>query len=118
MKLEFSIWIASKTRWAHLTKGIEMPTVPRVGEYMKFNNDEMGDYFPWRITEVTYRESGHVDVCTELLDNQDDRGYSFESEVEFDEYYQSYLDMGWRCERGVGPNRRTRGKDMTSPDDC
>jgi hypothetical protein len=28
MDIEFSIWLASKTRWAHLTKTINMQTVP------------------------------------------------------------------------------------------
>ena len=36
--IEFSIWLASKSRWAHLTKMIGMPVVPRVGEFVKFSN--------------------------------------------------------------------------------
>lgn len=106
--LEFSIWLASKTRWAHLTKTISMPVMPRVGEYVKFRNEQEGDYFPWRISEITYRETGQIEVRTELLDNVDDRMYSFEEEREFDEYLQSYLNEGWRCKRGVRPNTRCK----------
>ena len=106
MQIEFSIWLASKTRWAHLNKTISMLSVPRVGEFMKFKNEEMGDYFAWEITSVTYREPDKIEVWTELLDNIDDRGYSFETEEEFDEYFESYLAEGWLCERGVGPNKR------------
>jgi hypothetical protein len=110
--IRFSIWIASKTRWTHLTKLIAMPTTPRVGEYMKFLNAEQGDYFAWQVTEVTYREGGPVEISTELLDNIDQRGYSFETEAEFDEYLQSYLAEGWTCEGGIGPNRRYKGNDV------
>jgi hypothetical protein len=110
-EIEFSIWLASKTRWTHLTNRISMASVPRVGEYMKFRNAELGDYFAWRVTEVTYREGGIVEISTELLDDIDGRGYSFEAEEEFDDYLKSYMAEGWRCERGIGPNRRYRGDD-------
>lgn len=106
MDLEFSIWLATKTRWAHLTKVIAMPAVPRVGEFLKFKNAVVGDYFAFEVSSVTYREDGHVEVWTELLDNIDNRMYSFEEEPEFDEYFNSYLAEGWQCPRGVGPNRR------------
>lgn len=106
MDLEFSIWLASKTRWVHLTKVIAMPVVPRVGEFLKFKNAVVGDYFAFQVSEITYRESGKIEVWTELLDNVDNRMYSFEEEAEFDEYFQSYLAEGWQSPRGVGPNRR------------
>ena len=109
VEVEFSIWLASKTRWAHLTKTISMPTVPRVGEFVKFRNKKVGAYFPWQVSEVTYCESGEIEVWTGLLDNIDGRGYSFESEEEFDEYFQSYVSENWRCERGIKPNTRFKG---------
>jgi hypothetical protein len=99
--LEFSIWIASKTRRSHLTKTIKMQAMPRVGEWIKLKNDVVGDYFAWKITEITHRECGHTEVSTELLNNTDGRGYSFENEDEFDEYFQSYISEGWACELGV-----------------
>lgn len=105
LSIEFSIWLASKTRWVHLTKVIECPAVPRVGDFMKFNNAEIGDYFPWEVAHVTYHESGAIAVGTELLDNIDERGYSFGSETEFDECYRSYLAEGWVSEKGVGENK-------------
>ena len=83
-----------------------MPVVARVGEFMKFDNKEQGDYFAWRVTQVTYRESGQIEVWTELLNDVDNRGYSFETEQEFDEYLKSYIAEGWRCDRGVKPNTR------------
>jgi hypothetical protein len=118
MNLELSIWLASKTRWAHLTKVIDMPVVPRVGEFLKFRNAVVGDYFGFQVSEVTYREGGNIEVWTELLDNIDDRMYSFEEEAEFDEYFHSYLAEGWQCPRGVGPNRRIHSAAPTSRDDA
>ncbi len=106
MDVEFSIWLATRTRWAHLTKAISMSAVPRVGEFVKFANKELGDYFAYSVKQVTYRESGQIEVWTELLENIDDRGYSFEDETEFDEYLASYVAEGWTCSRGVQPNRR------------
>ncbi|HEX5103224.1 MAG TPA: hypothetical protein VFV87_05405 [Pirellulaceae bacterium] len=107
-EIQCSIWLASKTRWAHLTKLVRLASVPRVGEYLKFQNHEQGDYFAWRVSQVTYRESGEIEVWTELLDNIDDRGYSFDEESEFDSYFQSYVGEGWTCERGIKPNTRCK----------
>ena len=106
MDLKFSIWLATKTRWTLLTKVITMPAVPRVGEFMKFNNAVAGDYFAFQVSQVTYREGGLIEVWTELLDNVNNRMYSFEEEAEFDEYLNSYLAEGWQCPSGVGPNRK------------
>lgn len=106
--LSVSIYLASKSRWAHLEKTIELPAVPRVGEWLKLRNNEMGDYFGWRVEQVTHRESGPVEVMTGLLDDVDGRGYSFESEGEFDSYVASYLACGWSCPHGVRPNPRLR----------
>jgi hypothetical protein len=116
MKIRFSVWIASKTRWSHLTKVVEMPVVPRVGEFMKFRNAKLGDYFAFQISQVTYREAGEIDVWTELLGNVDDRMYSFEEEAEFDDYYHSYLEEGWECPRGVGPNTKYGSYQQTGRD--
>lgn len=106
--LTFSIWIASKTRWAHLTKTIQMEAVPRVGEFVKFTLQGEDDYVPWRISEITYRETGSIEIWTELLDDVDGRGYSFEDEDDFDEALSEYQDSGWDCPRGVKANTRVK----------
>ena len=108
MNITFRIYLATKSKWVHLTKTIDMPTVPRVGEYVKFKNDEMGDYFGFKVTEVTYRETGAIEIMTEPLDFIDDGIHSFddEDEEEFEEYYDSYLQEGWSSERGIKPNNR------------
>jgi len=110
MEIKFSIWLATKTRWAHLTKLINLPTVPLVGEFEKFNNGVVGDYVGWQVSEIIYRESGQIEVQSELLDDQNSRGYSFEEESEFDEYFYSYIKEGWACDRGIGKNTRYLNK--------
>jgi hypothetical protein len=87
MEIQFSIWMATKTRWAHLTKNVSMVAMPRVGEFVKFKNEKVGDYFAWKIAQVIYREDGEIAAWTDLLNNTDDRMYSFEEEEEFDEYF-------------------------------
>ncbi|WP_413114110.1 hypothetical protein [Thaumasiovibrio sp. DFM-14] len=103
-EIEFSIWLASKKQWVHLVKVISLSTVPRVGEFIKFENRVVGDYFGWKISEVTYRENGKIEVSTELLDNIDQRMYSFEEDEEFQEYYESYLAEGWISPHGIKAN--------------
>lgn len=107
-QLTFSIWLASKTRWAHLTKTIDMQAVPRAGEFVKFTLKGEDDYVPWRVSEITYRESGAIDISTELLDDLDGRGFSFSEEEEFDETLAEYQASGWNCPRGIKPNTHVK----------
>jgi hypothetical protein len=115
MRIRFSIYLASKTRWAHLSKIVDLLAIPRVGEYVKFSNTELGDYFPWRVVEVTHREDAEVEIQTDLLNDVDGRGYSFEEESEFEEYFESYVKAGWSCSRGPQPNRRVAGSAVIRP---
>ncbi|MGE0708718.1 MAG: hypothetical protein AB7N76_21170 [Planctomycetota bacterium] len=43
MQISFSIYLASKTRWAHLQKEIDLASVPRAGDYVKLENARVGD---------------------------------------------------------------------------
>lgn len=106
MECSVSIWLASRTRWVHLIKSVAFGSRPRVGEYLKLRNARFGDYFPWRVTEVTHREGGALEVWTELLDDVGGRGYSFEAEDEFDAYLEAYRAEGWVTPHGVTANRR------------
>lgn len=110
IEIEFSIWMATKENWVHLSKSIKLPVVPRVGEYMKFHSDLIGDYFAWKVIQVTYRENGSIEVWTELLDNIDNRMYSFEEDSEFQEYLLAYKSEGWITPQGVKSNRHHSGK--------
>ena len=110
MKIEFYIYLATREKWVCLQKEVDLPAVPREGEYVKFNNAEMGDYFPFKVNEVTYRECGKIEVMMDLLDNIDNRMYSFEDESEFNEYLESYLAEGWVVFGGIRPNTRIHQK--------
>jgi hypothetical protein len=110
MDVEFHIWIASKSRWAHLTKVISMPVIPRTGEFVKFHAPKISDYVPWKITQITHLESDGIEVWTELLNDIDGRSYSFENEAEFDEYHAAYVTAGWQCPRGITQNTRVRNQ--------
>jgi hypothetical protein len=110
MDIEFSIYLATRTRWAHLTKTVSLAALPRAGDFVKFNNEKLGDYFAFEVASVTFREGDRVEVMTELLGNVDNRLYSFEDERELDEYVATFLSEGWVCERGIGPNNRLLGK--------
>ena len=114
--VEVSIYLATRTRWAHLTKVVSLAAVPRVGEFIKLRNRELGDYFGFAVTEVTYRECGGIEVMTGLLDNVENRLYSLEEEHELDEYVTSYLNEGWKCDRGIGRNNRLLGNPKSEPD--
>ena len=105
-RLTFSIWIASRTRWTHLTKTIDMRAIPRVGEFVKFTLEGNDDYVPWKVSEITYRESGSIEISTELLDDVDGRGFSFCDEEEFDDALAEFQGSGWNCPHGVKPNTR------------
>ncbi len=109
VEAEVSIWIASKTRWVHLSKPIQFQALPRVGEYLKLKNDRLADYFAWKVTEITHREPMKIEVSTELLDNIENRMYSFEDEEEFDEYYDAYVQAGWTAPQGVSANTQRGG---------
>ena len=105
---EFSIYVASKTRWVHLVKIVPFPAVPRVGEFVKFQNSVLGDYFAYDVSAVTYRKPGKIEVMTSLLDDDKGKGFSLEEELDFDECYESYLAEGWTSPHGVGPSTRLR----------
>jgi hypothetical protein len=64
MDVVVDIYLASPTRWAHLRRTLDLHAVPRVGEHLKLRNAEMGDYFPFRVVEVTHREGAAIEVMT------------------------------------------------------
>lgn len=83
-----------------------MQAIPRVGDFVKFTLEGEDDYVPWRVPAITYRESGAIEVSTELLDDLDGRGYSFEAEEDFDETVKEYQTSGWHCPHGIRANTR------------
>jgi len=80
-----------------LEKDVEFVSMPRVGEWLKLRNEKMGDYFAFRIREVTHREGRSPDIMLELMLDADGRPEfsGREGEEELDEYVQSYVEEGW-----------------------
>lgn len=107
INVEFSIWIASKSSWVHLVKSIPMAVVPRVGEYIKFVTENF-DYVPWKVSQVTYLENGLIEVWTELLNNIDNRKYSFDDEGEFEDCLNDFKSNGWVIPKGIKQNPYTK----------
>src|SRR5688572_26939324 len=97
------LYLDSPSRLVLLTKLVEFHAMPRVGEWVKLANAELGDYFPFRIGEVTHREGSWPEVMLDKLPAQHAALAAF-SEVELDEYVASYLVDGWKHISAV-PNR-------------
>ena len=98
--ITFAIYIESRTRRVRLEKSIKMSYIPRVGECMKFKNEEEGDYFGWRISSITYRErNNEIYIMTEIMKTfghiPDEESDKKENEEEFDSLYSSYIKEGW-----------------------
>jgi hypothetical protein len=87
-------YLDSETRLVLLEKYIDFHAMPRVGEFVKFINAEMGDYFAFRIDEVTHREGHEPALGLDRLPPRDGRQAAF-NEDDLDEYTDSYLAEGW-----------------------
>lgn len=77
---------------------------------MKFNSSNLSDYFSWKVTQVTYRECGSIELWTELLENIDNRMYSFEDDEEFQEYLHAHKLEGWEAPFGIKENTHYKEK--------
>ena len=91
------LYLGSETRLAFLEKEVEFVSMPRMGEWLKLKNDKMGDYFAFRIQEVTHREGRTPDIMLELPLGSEGRPEFSGREEELDEYVQSYVREGWGC---------------------
>lgn len=80
------LYLKSPLRLAPLQKPVEFLFAPRVGEWVKLRNAEMGNYFAIRIDEVTHVEGEGVDVKLAPLELE---------EEEFGLYLASYQAEGW-----------------------
>ncbi|XPS88377.1 uncharacterized protein Dvar_63960 [Desulfosarcina variabilis str. Montpellier] len=65
--------------------------------WVKLKNEKMGDYFPFRIAEVTHREGSLPEKMLQpLMENETE--YEYFEEDELDEYIESYKIEGWSLE--------------------
>jgi hypothetical protein len=80
------LYIASETRLCLLEKSVDFHSMPRVDEWVKLLNAEMGDVCPNRVYEIIHREG---DVPALSLDQFP------ADEEEHDKYVASYIASGW-----------------------
>lgn len=81
------LYLTSVSRIALLERDVEFVFPPRVGEWVKLRNAEVGNYFAIGIREVTHVEGEDVDVMLADLELADE---------ELDEYIRSYEVEGWQ----------------------
>jgi hypothetical protein len=100
------LYLDAPTRLCRLEKVIEFHAMPRVGEYLKLANREMGDYFGVRVAEVVHRERSLPELMLGRLEPAEGSTTAFD-EAELDEYLASYVACGWKHVSTV-PNRHAR----------
>lgn len=89
------LYLDAPTRLCMLEKVVEFYAMPRVGEFLKLANPEMGDYFGFRVAEVVHREGVPPEVMLERLKPAEGHIAAFD-ESELDEYLASYVTYGWK----------------------
>lgn len=102
--LHVHIWFASVSRMAHFEKIVQFDSVPRIGESLQFSSPAISKDDLWPVSEVVHRESGPIEIWTPLLNSRPEHMYSFEFEVQFDEYFESFSEAGWSCSLGIKKN--------------
>jgi len=100
------MYLDSPSRLVLLEKTVDFHALPRTGEWLKLANSEMGDYFAFRVAEVTHREGSLPELMLDRLSAPDGKSTAFD-EDELDEYVTSYLAEGWQQVSSV-PNRGQR----------
>jgi hypothetical protein len=88
------LYLASESRLASLEKEVEFHSLPRENEWLKLRNRDKGDYFAFRVKEVTHREGGLPELMLDVL-KYSETEYELFEEQELDEYISSYTEEGW-----------------------
>lgn len=95
MKIAATLYWISDQRIACLSKQLDLPVLPRTGEFIKIRNQELGDYFAFKVTEVTHREEDIPDIKLRI-------DYYPEDDLPDDQYFESdvntYVAEGWTLE--------------------
>lgn len=95
MKIDATLYWVSDQRIARLSKQLDLPVLPRTGEFIKIRNQVLGDYFAFEVTEVTHREGRIPEIRLRINyhpgdDLPDDQ--SLESDI------NTYVAEGWFLE--------------------
>ena len=87
------LYLLSEETTAFLRKEIDFPVLPRTDEWIKLKNEEMGNYFAFKIYEVTHREGALTELTLQPL--MSGSNYDYFSKKELVEYIASYTSQGW-----------------------
>ncbi len=88
------LYLASESRLAFLEKEVQFHSLPREGEWLKLRNRDKGDYFAFRVQEVTHREGSLPEMMLDVLRSSETE-YELFDEQELDEYIASYIAEEW-----------------------
>ena len=97
------MYLNSPTRLCLLERVVEFHALPRAGEWVKFANTELGDYFGFKVAEITHRQGGFPELMLDRLPPESGSQAAFD-ESELDEYIASYVAEGW-AHRSTVPNK-------------
>jgi hypothetical protein len=100
------MYLDSPTRLCRLERVVEFHALPRIGEWLKLSNAEMGDYFAFSVREVTHRQGDYPEIVLDRLPPEDGKNVAFD-EVELEEYVASYAAEGWTHESTAQNKERT-----------
>ena len=102
---EVSLYLISMDTIALLQKTMMFSSLPRVGEFVKLNNRQMGDYFSFSVEQVTHREDDMPTLWLHLIRKSNGTTtVDFIATEEIPEYIDSYKNEGW-CLISKRPNR-------------
>lgn len=89
-----TMYLGSPTTLVRLEKQIQLPALPRAGEWMKFENQQEGDHILYQVRDVIYRERGNPSIVLEFLKDGPSH-YLLLEEDELSEFIASYVAEGW-----------------------
>ena len=92
MKIDATLYWVSDQRIACLSKQLDLPVLPRTGEFIKIRNQKLGDYFAFMVTEVTHRE-GRIPEIRLRIDYRPGDDLPADPDLESD--INTYVAEGW-----------------------
>lgn len=95
MKIDATLYWVSDQRIARLSKQLDLPVLPRTGEFIKIRNQVLGDYFAFMVTEVTHREARIPEIRLRI-DYRPGDDLPADQDLESD--INTYVAEGWTLE--------------------
>lgn len=95
MKIDATLYWVSDQRIACLVKRLDLPVLPRTGEFIKIRNQVLGDYFAFMVTEVVHRE-GRIPEIRVRIDHHPGDDLPDDQGLESDA--NTYVAEGWKLE--------------------